>query len=381
MSDETDLLFLADTFRPPSGKGKRDRGGRMAAAAVAIAARPVPSQAKRLKTARTESQGGTGSTAQRAKLERLTNRAPEVVVKVSGRQRGGAHTAAHLEYIGRHGKLDVETRDGDTIDNVGDLRDLAREWTEDEEHGKTRRERLTSISMVLSMPPGTDPDTVYQAAKAFARTELEHFPYAMALHTDEEHPHVHLTVAARADDGVTKFNPRKEDLAGYREAFARELRERGIEAEATPRRARGIVQKPERTGVRKMRERAEAGGGSKSRVAQGSQAQAMAMAKEAKPAPRPWEVQTVVRQSAIRADYEKAAKALDQSNDPADRELARRTRAYVADMPSPMTRDRERSIAIARSLRPRLEPMPEPKKARDADKVPDGKPRSPDRSR
>ena len=39
---------------------------------------------------------------------------PEVVVKVTGRQRGGSHVKAHLEYIGRKGDVEIETRDGES---------------------------------------------------------------------------------------------------------------------------------------------------------------------------------------------------------------------------------------------------------------------------
>lgn len=86
--------------------------------------------------------------------------------------------------------------------DVAEPRELAREWTEDEEAVSRRREPLTSVSMVFSMPPGTDPDGVYRSVRAFARVELEQFPYAMALHVDAKHPHVHLTIAARREGGA-----------------------------------------------------------------------------------------------------------------------------------------------------------------------------------
>lgn len=58
-----------------------------------------------------------------------------------------------------------------------------------------------------------------------------------------------------------RLNPRKADLQAWREGFARALRDRAIEAEATPRRARGVTRKAERIPVRKMRERFAAGQG------------------------------------------------------------------------------------------------------------------------
>src|SRR3546814_18044251 len=94
------------------------------------------------------------------------------------------------------------------------------------------------------MPGGTtDAATIHDAVQAFARVEFQgQFSYMGALHTDTAHPHVHLTVATQGADG-TRFNPRKADLHHWRESFAHELRQRGIAAAATPRRARRPVQK------------------------------------------------------------------------------------------------------------------------------------------
>lgn len=327
MSDGPKIEFLDTTWRPPVGGKTTSSTGKI-----------------NLGASSKGRGGGSVAASARAKLQRVTNKAPEVMVKVSGRQRGGGHTAAHLEYIGRHGKLEVETHDGEKLESVLELRELAKEWDSDENDERVqthaKRQQLTSISLVLSMPPGTDPDTVYRAARAFAQVELERFPYAMALHTDADHPHVHLTVAARGENNE-RFNPRKDDLAGWRESFARELRARGVEAEATPRRARGVVQKTERTPVRKIRERAEAGAAELPRVLQSGRAEAAAMVTERPAQPRPWEVKAIVRQSEVRASYERAATVLDASDDPADRKLAQQTRAFVESMPGLMTRDRE----------------------------------------
>lgn len=338
--------FLDDSFRPAAGgRGKKDRGGQIVAGALLAAA----SRTGRPSDGKGNIGKAGGSPSARAKLARVTKRTPEVMVKVSGRQKGGTHTAAHLEYIARHGKLEVETSVGQPIKNVAELRELAREWTDDELAQTKRREPLTSVSMVLSMPPGTDPEKLQQAVRAFARVELAPFQYAMALHTDEAHPHVHVTVAARGEDGV-RFHPTKPDLTLWRESFARELRARGIEAEATPRRARGIVQKPEQIAVRKIRERSGAGG-ELPQVMRDSQATARSMAKENPPKPRPWEVKAFAKQATIRESYTKAAELLDGSDSQADRELALRTRAFVAAMPPPATRDREQARQIVQATR------------------------------
>jgi hypothetical protein len=96
------------------------------------------------------------------------------------------------------------------------------------------------MSMVLSMPGScTDAETIYDTVPAFARVEFEgQFAYMVALHTNTDHLHVHLTVATHGEDG-TRFNPRKADLHHWRESFAHELRQRDVSAEATPLRAHG----------------------------------------------------------------------------------------------------------------------------------------------
>ena len=71
----------------------------------------------------------TGKTA-RAKLARIVRGAPEVLVKVTGRQRGGSHVKAHLDYIGRKGIVDIESRDGEILISKEDVAERAAEWSD-----------------------------------------------------------------------------------------------------------------------------------------------------------------------------------------------------------------------------------------------------------
>lgn len=87
------------------------------------------------------------------------------------------------------------------------------------------------------------------------------------LHTDTPRPHVHLAICSRGHTGE-RLNPKKADLELWRQTFAQALRDRGVEAEATPRRARGITRKAERTPLRKVRDRQEAGEGPMAQVRQ-----------------------------------------------------------------------------------------------------------------
>jgi hypothetical protein len=60
----------------------------------------------------------------------------------------------------------------------------------------------------------------------------------MALHTHQEHPHVHLVVKAEGFDG-RRLHVNKPMLRDWREHFARLMRDQGIAANATPRAVRG----------------------------------------------------------------------------------------------------------------------------------------------
>ena len=81
---------------------------------------------------------------------------------------------------------------------------------------------------MFSMPAGTPPEKVLAAVKNFAREEfgLKH-RYAMVLHTDEPHPHVHMVVKAVSEQGV-RLHIRKATLREWRREFARHLRALGV---------------------------------------------------------------------------------------------------------------------------------------------------------
>lgn len=93
--------------------------------------------------------------------------------------------------------------------------------------------------LMFSMPPGTPPAKVLAAVRNFAREEFwgQH-RYAFVLHTDEDHPHVHLVLKAVSEQGV-RLNIRKATLRHWRTEFARNLRMLGISANATERAVRG----------------------------------------------------------------------------------------------------------------------------------------------
>lgn len=292
--------------------------------------------------------GGTSGDEVRARLTRVVNRAPEVMVKVTGRTRDPGHLRAHLDYISRNGELEMEDRDGAVVAGRPAVKELAEDWSAAALADSRRRANTPfSLSLVLSMPADTDPTTVRDAARAFAQEAFaDRFDYVFALHTDAQHPHVHLEVRSLGDHGE-RLNPKKADLDVWRQVFAQALRDRGVEAEATPRRARGITRKAERTPLRKIRERHEAGQGEPAKVRRSAYLDAARAAFGRKTAPEPWERRLLERQAAIRRLYVAQAGVLQRSPDPATRALGAKVQAFVLSMPQP---DSQR-LALARELR------------------------------
>jgi hypothetical protein len=268
----------------------------------------------------------TGPTA-RAKLARIVRRAPEVVVKVTGRQRSGSHVKAHLDYIGRKGKLGIETRDGEVLTSKDDIAERAAEWS-DTLHWRSRP-TVSSVSLIFSMPAGTDPDKVLGAVRALALAELsDNHDYVLALHTDTPRPHVHLTVQAEGLDR-TRFNPRPPQLNRFRERFARELRARGVAAEATPRRARGQGIAASSMALVKLRARLRAEGGRQiTQSDRRTNEQAIAVARGQDQLP-PFIAAGTIRWQEIRRAYEQTVEALGRTEQAEDRELAMDVRTFL----------------------------------------------------
>jgi len=200
---------------------------------------------------------GTPS-ALRAQIERTVQRVPEVMVKITNRpgtRNGMSAIRAHLDYISRHGQIELEDQDGNTISGRAEVRDLVQLWRVAGRGIAETSSKREAFNVMLSMPPGTDRAAVNEAARAFAREEFSgQHDYVFAAHDDEAHPHVHIVVLARGRDG-RRINPRKADLQRWRERFAQELRDHGVEANATPRRTRGVTQRYERQAVTHMHTR------------------------------------------------------------------------------------------------------------------------------
>jgi hypothetical protein len=170
----------------------------------------------------------------------VVRRAPQVMVKVTGGGRGMKDIAAHLRYISKNGRLEIEDERGQTTRGKEALRELTDDWRFGGSLIEDTIDRREAFNIMLSMPRGTDPASVQWAAREFAKAELADHKYVMVLHDHQANPHVHISVRAESKRG-RRLNPRKTDLHRWRETFAAKLRERGIEAEATRQATRGAV--------------------------------------------------------------------------------------------------------------------------------------------
>lgn len=187
--------------------------------------------------------------AQLQLIARTVRRTPEVMVKVL--RHGGTDQGAvqrHIDYLTRKGALELETDDGQRLLGRNAEKQLLADWNLDVELGRPGS-RLAAIAgrptprlvhkLLFSMPARTAPDKVYAAVQAFCREEfaLKH-RYAMVLHTDESHPHVHVVVKAVSEQGQ-RLNIKKANLRDWRAEFAKHLRLQGVAANATDRAVRG----------------------------------------------------------------------------------------------------------------------------------------------
>lgn len=265
-----------------------------------------------------------------SKLASTVRKSPEVMVKISGGGKNIGRIKAHMDYISRNGKVELEDERGEIYTGTDGVREACRSWRDGKYavplQGEKRRE---AFNIVLSMPPGTDREGVHAAARKFASEEFSNHQYVFAAHNDEKHPHVHLSVKAVGHDGK-RLNPRKADLQAWRELFAEKLREQGIEANATPRRARGVVRKSEPQAVLHIDKGYEAG--KRSEPSKVTQARERA-AREALKKGQGTELHDALKKSRalMQRDYGEAARELARGGEK-ERKLSLEVARFIQEM-------------------------------------------------
>lgn len=191
-------------------------------------------------------------------IGRTVSGVPEVMIKISGGGKSADAVQAHFAYVDRHGNVEVHTDEGERLQGKAVADHLVDDWNLEAGKGQYRpgpkagekdRRPKQVHNIVFSMPEGTPPQKLLAATQKFAREKfaLQH-RYAMVLHTDQGHPHVHLVVKAQSEDGQRLYI-RKATLREWREDFAGYLRELRVAANATPAALRGKPKDRKKDGI------------------------------------------------------------------------------------------------------------------------------------
>ncbi len=252
-----------------------------------------------------------------AKLLRVANGAPEVVVKVTGKDFSVKQLRGHLAYLGRDPEAVGELNDGQQLFGREGISEAA-ELISNEAAGRNRKTPLT-VHVVFSMPSGAaSGQQVMDAARGAATQQFAGHEYVMVLHEDTVHKHVHVVVARRSLAGK-QLRHYKPQLQQWRESFARELRALGVTAEATPRVLRGVTERSVGREVRAIQDnrvKAEREGRAMperpwTEVARAEDALRTYLNPSARKQDQPWESAIKARRAVIEQGWVEAAEYLE----------------------------------------------------------------------
>lgn len=195
-----------------------------------------------------------------AKQTQLTRAAaghrPAVFKAIRG---GGTHTksqlANQLDYLTTKSTHIVDSSgflDGKTKLEAGDIKDLTERFAKRWDAGFKPKLGQTT-HMLMSFPIGTRGEDVRDiatdVAERFFQTDAGHFDYIIAVHEDRDHPHAHLVLNRRSQEGEFFFLGRNHrfNYDDFRLAMVEEAEKYGVRLEATRRVDRGVVHYPART--------------------------------------------------------------------------------------------------------------------------------------
>ncbi len=172
---------------------------------------------------------------------------------------GGTHTksqlANQLDYLTTKSTHIVDSSgflDGKAKLEAGDIKDLTERFAKRWDAGFKPKLGQTT-HMLMSFPIGTRDEDVRDiatdVAERFFQTDEGHFDYIIAVHEDREHPHAHLVLNRRSQEGEFFFLGRNHrfNYDDFRLAMVEEAEKYGVRLEATRRVDRGVVHYPART--------------------------------------------------------------------------------------------------------------------------------------
>ncbi|KHA54151.1 Relaxase/mobilization nuclease family protein VirD2 [Sulfitobacter geojensis] len=172
---------------------------------------------------------------------------------------GGTHTksqlANQLDYLTTKSTHIVDSSgflDGKAKLEAGDIKDLTERFAKRWDAGFKPKLGQTT-HMLMSFPIGTRGEDVRDiatdVAERFFQTDAGHFDYIIAVHEDRDHPHAHLVLNRRSQEGEFFFLGRNHrfNYDDFRLAMVEEAEKYGVRLEATRRVDRGAVHYPART--------------------------------------------------------------------------------------------------------------------------------------
>ena len=169
---------------------------------------------------------------------------------------GGTHTksqlANQLDYLTTKSTHIVDSSgflDGKAKLEAGDIKDLTERFAKRWDAGFKPKLGQTT-HMLMSFPIGTRGEDVRDiatdVAERFFQTDAGHFDYIIAVHEDRDHPHAHLVLNRRSQEGEFFFLGRNHrfNYDDFRLAMVEEAEKYGVRLEATRRVDRGVVHYP-----------------------------------------------------------------------------------------------------------------------------------------
>src|SRR6056297_3415491 len=172
---------------------------------------------------------------------------------------GGTHSKSQLmnqlDYLTTKSSHIVDSSgflDGKAKLEAGDIKDLTERFAKRWDAGFKPKLGQTT-HMLMSFPIGTRGEDVRDiatdVAERFFQTDAGHFDYIIAVHEDRDHPHAHLVLNRRSQEGEFFFLGRNHrfNYDDFRLAMVEEAEKYGVCLEATRRVDRGVVHYPART--------------------------------------------------------------------------------------------------------------------------------------
>jgi type IV secretion system T-DNA border endonuclease VirD2 len=163
--------------------------------------------------------------------------------------------ANQLEYLTTKSTHIVDSSgflDGKSKLDRGEIKDLTERFAKRWSAGfKPKLGQTTHL--LMSFPIGTRGEDVRDiatdVAERFFQTDAGHFDYIIAVHEDRDHPHAHLVLNRRSQEGEFFYLARNHrfNYDDFRLAMVEEAEKYGVRLEATRRVDRGEVHYPPRT--------------------------------------------------------------------------------------------------------------------------------------